>query len=408
MNDIEGFLNFNFEVIKHKTTAIKETMTSVPGYPKKLKIFLTNASPYWQARYYEYGRMYRKTCKTENKIEAFRNAIEFYERLILKKYQHPSHLSRHLISEQNRPEKTHQSELSFKIVSMQWIKRKEIKWTPRHKLMVEKRLENNIYKYVGNKLIQKIGRKELITIIQKIEARGANDVARRTLNDFKQIWHFAMLMGICRDDITIGLNSILHGHTVIHQSAISEEELPKLMVDIKQYSKEGDEITKFALQLIAITFVRKNELLLSKWNEFDLEKGIWKIPAERMKMRIEHTVPLSMQAIAILKHVKNRYPSENFVFHINNPDKPIRDNALIQALYWLGYKGKMTVHGFRAVASTILNENGFRSDVIEKQLAHSESNQSRRAYNRAQYIPERKNMMNWWSDYLAKLTTFVS
>ncbi|OYZ39078.1 MAG: hypothetical protein B7Y16_10060 [Methylotenera sp. 24-45-7] len=114
-----------------------------------------------------------------------------------------------------------------------------------------------------------------------------------------------------------------------------------------------------------------------------------------------------MQAIAILKHVKNRYPSENFVFHINNPDKPIRDNALIQALYWLGYKGKMTVHGFRAVASTILNENGFRSDVIEKQLAHSESNQSRRAYNRAQYIPERKNMMNWWSDYLAKLTTFV-
>lgn len=127
-----------------------------------------------------------------------------------------------------------------------------------------------------------------------------------------------------------------------------------------------------------------------------------------MKMRVEHVVPLSAHAISILKHIKQHYPSQQYVFHSGNSNKPIRENALIQALYWLGYKSKMTVHGFRAIASTVLNEQGFRADVIERQLAHAESNQVRRAYNRAQYMPERTEMMAWWSDYLDKITPFVT
>ena len=149
--------------------------------------------------------------------------------------------------------------------------------------------------------------------------------------------------------------------------------------------------------------MRKSELLYAKWPEFDMQKKIWKVPAERMKMRIVHTVPLSSQVCDLLFELKRKYPSKEYLFYKQDPSKPIRDNALIEALYWLGYKGKMTVHGFRAVASTVLNENGFRSDVIERQLAHIESNEVRRAYNRAEYLDERILMMQWWGDYMSKL-----
>ena len=391
---------------RHKTAAIIGTVTPVPGYPKKLKVYLNNASPYWQAVYWDRGKTYRRSLKTTDKLTAYKNAKLFYEQLILAKYQHPAHLQNHVISSVNQPSKYVQPNYSFKLIASQWISRKSVKWTARHKLMVEKRLEKNIYKYVGNKNIQRISRKELLALMQTIEARGANDVAKRVLNDCRKIWQYAMVIGICKQDITIGLNAALHGHVVVHQKAVTTEELPELMRAISNYDKAGDEITRYALQLIAITYVRKNELLLAKWQEFDLERSLWKIPAERMKMRVEHVVPLSVHALSILKHIQQSYPSSNYVFHKAN--RPLVDHALIQALYWLGYKGKMTIHGFRAIASTILNEQGFRADVIERQLAHAESNQVRRAYNRAQYMPERIEMMDWWSNYLDKITPFVT
>jgi integrase len=395
------------ETLRHKTAAIIGTVTPVPHYPKKLKVYLNNASPYWQAVYWDRGKTYRRSLKTTDKLDAYKKAKLFYEQLILAKYQHPAHLKNHIISKANQTNKAIQPDYSFKFIASQWISRKAVKWTPRHTHTIKRRLENNIYKYVGNKNIQRITRKELLALIQKIEARGANDVAKRVLSDLRQIWQYAMVLGVCKQDITVGLNAVLHGHVVVHQKAVALEELPELMRVIARYDKVGDEITRYGLQLMAMTFVRKNELLLAQWQEFDLEKALWKIPAERMKMRIEHVVPLSAHAISILKHIKQHYPSQQYVFHSGNPSKPIRDNALIEALYWMGYKSKMTVHGFRAIASTILNEQGFRADVIERQLAHAESNKVRRAYNRAQYMSERIEMMAWWSNYLDKITPFV-
>ena len=395
------------EKLRHKTAAIIGTVTSVPGYPKLLRVYLNNASPYWQAVYWDRGKTYRRSLKTNNKLDAYEKAKQFYEQLILAKYQHPAHLKNHIISPVNESTKTIQQDFSFKLIASQWISRQAVKWTPRHRLTVEKRLEVNIHRYVANKNIQRITRWELLEMIQRVEARGANDIAKRLLNDCRRIWQFAIVIGFCKQDITIGLNATLHGHLVVHQKAIAIEKLPNLMMDIAKYNKKSDEITRYALQLIAITFVRKNELLLAKWEEFDLDKAVWKVPAERMKMRIEHVVPLAKHAISILSFIKHRFPSNEYVFHSGLPNKPLRDNALIQALYWMGYKGEMTVHGFRAIASTVLNESGFRSDVIERQLAHAESNQSRRAYNRAQYMPERIKMMEWWSEYLNKITPFV-
>lgn len=400
----ESLFDFQLTAHRHKTAAIPGTVTSVPNYPKKLKIYLNNASPYWQTSFFDNGKTYRLSCKTNNKLEAFKKAIAFYEQLMLSKYQHPLHLKKRLVSPiKDLPLK---ADLRFKKIALLWLARQAKKWTPRHTLVVENRLTLNIFKHLGNKNIQKISRTDLLFILQKVEERGAHDTVRRLLNDFKKIWQFAMVLGLCKQDITIGMTSVLHAHVVVHHKAVGIDELPNLMQAISTYDKEGDRICAYALQLIALTFVRKSELTYAKWAEFDLDKAIWKVPAERMKKRIEHVVPLSKEALNLLLLLKKNYPSDNYVINNGKPNTPIPDNALMQALYWMGYKHKMTVHGFRAVASTILNEREFRVDVIERQLAHSEPNAVRRAYNRAEYMSERITMMNWWGEYLAKITPF--
>ncbi len=388
---------------RHRTAAIPGTTTSVPNYPKKLKIYLNNASPYWQAMYFDQGTTYRHSCKTTDKNEAYEQAKAFYEMLILKKYQHQRHLEFHEPNLNTEKPKATLVNFTFQHIANEWLQRKAIRWTPRHKTEVSRRLHNNLIPFIGTKNIQRISPGDLLALLQKIEERGAFDLAKRALNDCRQIWAFAIASGLCKRDITTGLSIVLHPHNVKHQNAVDPEELPALMQAIAGYNKVDDELTKHALQLIAMTFVRKSELLYAKWSEFDLDNATWKIPAERMKMRIDHFVPLSKQAVKKLKEVKEKFPSDDFVFNDGKPDKTIRDNSLIEGLYWLGYKNKMSVHGFRAVASTILNEHNFRTDVIEKQLAHTEQNQVRRAYNRAMYVEERTEMMQWWSDYLDNL-----
>lgn len=392
--------------LRHKTAAILGTVTSVPGYPKKLKVYLNNASPYWQAVYWDKGKTYRRTMQTEDKLIAYDNAKVFYEMLILQKYQHPTHLKNHVIVETNKLVEVIQPDHSFKEIATQWLTRQALRWTARYAKIVEQRLTYNMYCYVANKNIHHITKTDLLRLLQKIEERGAYDLARRLLNDCRQIWQYAMVLDICKHDITIGLGATLHSHTVVHQKAVSVKELPELMQKINEYDKKDDRICCYALQLIALTFVRKSELTLAKWCEFDLDKALWKIPAERMKMRIEHVVPLSKQALGLLRFLKHTYPSDCYVINNGDPNTPIYDSALIYALYWMGYKHKMTVHGFRAIASTALNEQEFRPDVIERQLAHSEPNTVRRAYNRAQYMNERTEMMNWWGNYLEAITPF--
>jgi integrase len=383
---------------RHKTAVIVGTLTKITNYPK-LRIYLNNASPYWQAVYWDRGQTYRRSLKTSHKADAYEQAKKFYEQLIISKYQQSAHLKNHNIFAFNLTPKVKAS-FTFKFIAQQWISLKEGKWSDAHLIEVDRLVRRNLYPFIANKQISKITKADLLKLLQKIEARGAYTQANRLLNLMRQIWQYAILIDACKNDITIGLSAALHTHAVKHQNAIDIKELPDLMRAISTYDKESDLITRYALQLVALTFVRKNEMVLAKWDEFDLEKAIWKIPAARMKMRVEHTVPLSKQVINILACIKKAYPSNNLVFNKGNPNKTLSENALIHGLYRLGYKHKMSVHGFRAVASTILNEHGFRADVIERQLAHAEGNQVRRAYNRAQYLDERIEMMTWWGDYL--------
>ena len=191
------------------------------------------------------------------------------------------------------------------------------------------------------------------------------------------------------------MKGVLKTRKVEHRSTISRGELPDFLKKLDSYS--GDPITKLALRLIVLTFVRTGELRGARWEEFDVDQGEWRIPAERMKMRSPHIVPLSPQALAVVEELRPLTGQFDLLFPSQrDQEKPISENTLLYALYRLGYHKRATVHGFRALASTILNETGFRPDVIERQLAHVERNKVRAAYHRSEYLEERQKMMDWW------------
>lgn len=290
------------------------------------------------------------------------------------------------------------AENSFESVAREWYGKRAHIWVPSHAADVKRRLEINIFPDLGRVPIAEIGAPGLLATIRKIEGRGAYDLAHRVLAVCGQVFRYGIATGRCTRDISADLRGALTPHKKQHQAAVKPEGLPDLLRAIADY--HGDRQTQLALQLLAQTFVRTSELIGAEWPEFDLDAALWIIPATRMKMKSEHIVPLSNQSIAMLEELKKICGGSRFVFPGRNRDKPISNNTLLFALYRLGYKGKMTGHGFRSVASTALNEMGFRSDVIERQLAHCERNEVRGAYNRAEYIKERKAMMQSWADYL--------
>ena len=295
------------------------------------------------------------------------------------------------------------AENSFEVVANEWYIKQLHTWVEHHASDVKRRLERNIFPTLGKRPIADIEAAELLQTIRKIEVRGAHDLAHRVLQVCGQVFRYGIATGRCTRNLSTDLRGALTPHKKHHQAAVRPEELPDLLRAIAKYDVTGDKQTRLALQLLAHTFVRTNELIGAEWVEFDLKHALWIIPASRMKMRAEHAVPLSRQALVMLDELKEISSGSRFVFPGRNRDKPISNNTMLFALYRLGYKGKMTGHGFRAVASTILNETGFNSDVIERQLAHCERNEIRGAYNRAEYLPERKRMMQKWADRLEKL-----
>ena len=292
---------------------------------------------------------------------------------------------------------------SFEAVAMEWYNKQLHTWVPHHASDVRRRLESNIFPTIGKRPIEQIEAPELLQTIRKIEARGAYDLAHRVLQVCGQVFRYGIATGRCTRNLSTDLRGALTPHKKQHQAAVRPEELPELLRAIARYDETGDKQTRLALQLLAQTFVRTNELIGAEWAEFDLNNALWIIPAERMKMKAEHVVPLSRQALTMLAELKEISGGSRFVFPGRNRDKPISNNTMLFALYRLGYKGKMTGHGFRAVASTILNETGFNPDVIERQLAHCERNEVRGAYNRAEYLSERKRMMQAWADLIDQM-----
>jgi integrase len=293
---------------------------------------------------------------------------------------------------------------SFEAVAREWYTKQAKTWVPGHADDVLRRLEKNAFPKIGRRPISEIDAPELLAAMKPMEERGAHDLAHRVLQVCGQVFRYGIATGRCSRNLTADLRGALTPHVKKHQAAVRPEDFPNLLRAIAGYEQIGDKQTRLALELLALTFTRTNELIGAIWSEFDLDAGIWIVPADRMKMKTEHLVPLSTQAIAILGELKEIGSGSRFVFPGRNRDKPISNNTLLFALYRLGYKSRMTGHGFRAVASTMLNEMGqFRADVIERQLAHSERDEVRGAYNRAEYLPERKKMMQAWANHVDAL-----
>ncbi|MBK7591490.1 MAG: tyrosine-type recombinase/integrase [Betaproteobacteria bacterium] len=292
---------------------------------------------------------------------------------------------------------------SFEHVAREWYAKQAHIWVPGHARDVLRRLEGNLFPEIGLAPIGEIAAPTLLAAVRKIEARGAHDLAHRVLQVASQVFRYAVATGRCERDPAPDLRGALTPHKGKHQAAVPLEEFPALLRAIDSYGDLGDMMTGYALRLLMLTFVRTNELIGAEWSEIDEAGATWIVPARRMKMKTEHVVPLSRQALETLRQVRAIGGGSRYMFPGRNPDKPISSNTMLFALYRLGYKGKMTGHGFRAIASTVLNESGFRPDVIERQLAHCERDEVRGSYNRAEYLPERTAMMQQWADMIDAL-----
>jgi integrase len=236
---------------------------------------------------------------------------------------------------------------------------------------------------------------ELLACIRAIERRGALEVASKSLEVSGQVFRYAIATGRAHRDPSRDLRGALKSREVRHYSALAESELPQFLSKLNQY--DGNIVTKLAIRFLMLTFVRTGELRGAKWSKFDVDKAAWRIPSERMKTRTEHIVPLSRQVIAVFEELRPITGHRRYVFpNEHNRLKSTSENTIVFALYRMGYRG-------RATASTILNEQGWNRDAIERQLAHAEKNKVRAAYHRSQYLPERRKIMQAWADYLDAL-----
>lgn len=293
-------------------------------------------------------------------------------------------------------------ENSFEAIAKEWHELQKGAWSENHSDRVLASLQKEAFKDIGTIPIQDVTAAHVLAVIRKIEKRGALEIASRVLQRCSAIFRYAIQTGRVEHNPVIDLQGALKTKKVEHRSALTQAELPTFLEKLDSY--EGNTVTQLALKLVVLTFVRSGELRGATWNEFDLENAEWRIPAKRMKMRKEHIVPLSEQVITILNKLKPITGKHDLVFPSERTwKKSMSENTMLYAMYRMGYHGRATVHGFRATASTILNESGFKPDVIERQLAHIERNKVRAAYHRSEYLEERKQMMQWWANFIESL-----
>lgn len=291
------------------------------------------------------------------------------------------------------------TENQFEIIAREWHGTKKEVWSARHGKTVLTRLKADIFPHLGDVPINEIKAPDLLAVLRKIEERGALDIAKRARQTCGQIFRYAVATGRADSDISFALKDTLKSAKKNHYTSLNESEFPEFLSKLKDY--DGFTQTKLAIKFTILTFTRTGEVRGALWDEINLDKKEWRIPAKRMKMKQIHIVPLSEQMIELLCKLKQLAGDNKYIFPSHSSSvKPMSENTMLYAVYRMGYHSRTTVHGFRSTASTILNEQGFRSDVIERQLAHGEQNAIRAAYNHAQYLPERRQMMQHWADYI--------
>jgi integrase len=305
---------------------------------------------------------------------------------------------------QNKVQLISEATNSFEFVAREWFSKRKPKWSQKHATTVISRLENNIFPWLGKQTIDLITAPMLLDVLRLMEDRGAVETAHRVKQICGQVFRYAIATGRADRDPSADLKGALESTNSKNMATITDpKKIGELMRAIVGY--QGNLITRCALKMAPLTFVRPGELRHAEWEEISSTDMEWKIPADKMKMRRVHIVPLSEQAVAVLREIRPLTGNGKYVFpSLRSGSRPMSDNTILAALRRMGYaKEEMTGHGFRSMASTLLHEQGWSSEIIERQLAHAEGNSVKAAYNHAQHLPERRKMMQWWADYLDDL-----
>jgi integrase len=307
---------------------------------------------------------------------------------------------------QRKVEKSAQLALSvnsFQSVAALWMEHWKDGKSPRHVDYVKRRMDADILPCLGARPIAEIEAPELVAMTKAIEGRGARDIAKRALETAGQVFRYAIAHGHARRNPAseIRPSDILKSTRKVNYARVDAKDLSPLLKAMEVY--RGTPVTRLAIKLLSLTFVRTSELIGAKWSEFDIEASRWDIPEQRMKMRTPHIVPLAAQAIEVLEMLRTLTGASEWLFPGDrSAAKPMSNNTILKALERMGYKGKMTGHGFRGLASTVLHEKGYAHEHIELQLAHAPRNAVSAAYNHALYLEPRAKMMQDWADFLER------
>ncbi|MBL8526466.1 MAG: tyrosine-type recombinase/integrase [Burkholderiales bacterium] len=296
-------------------------------------------------------------------------------------------------------------ETSFEAIARRWWEDWRANRSARHAAYVIRRLEADAFPAIGSRPVDELTAPAFVRLAKSIEARGVADIARRVLMTCGQVMRYAVAHGLAeRNPVAeVKPGDVLRARRQVNFARIPLDELPDLLRRIDAY--QGSAYTRLAMRLMLLTFARTGELIGARWDEIDLSRAEWKIPAERTKSRRQHLVPLSRQATEVLLTLSEIRRGDLLFPGERDSGTPMSNNTILKALERMGYAGRMTGHGFRGIASTALNELGFRPDVIEAQLAHIQASRVRAAYNHAQYLPERRQLMQAWADHVDALRT---
>lgn len=287
---------------------------------------------------------------------------------------------------------------TFKDVALEWYEKRKQGWTESNALQTLQSLELDVFPHIGGRIVTELEPPDLLLIIRRIEARGSLNKAEKVLRRLRSVFTYAVDTGKVKYNPTPSPGAMTTKPEGKHFTALTLNDLPHFLRDLAAYRSD---VLRRAVQFALLTFARTGSIRMAEWSEIDWDKAQWVIPAAHMKMKEAHTIPLSIQAMQLLKELHPFTADSRLIFYTNDPRKELSNNALLQVIRRIGWKDRTTTHGFRALASSILHESGFEPKVIEKQLAHSERNKVAGAYNyMAQYLPERVRMMQWWGDFI--------
>ncbi len=361
---------------------------------------MPNGAKYWRLKYRYLNKEKRLALGVYPEIsvkEARERRTE--ARKLLDQGKDPS-----AVRQQSRQNALMEAENTFEKLGREWHEKNKARWTEKHAEAIIYRLEKDVFKDIGHMPVREITPARLLQTIRKIEARGAHELARRSRGMCEQIFAYGIGTGKADRNVAQDLRGTLEAFKRHHMPAIEIDEIPEFLKKLENNDVRLYPQTRRATKLLMLTFVRTGELRYAKWNEIDFERAVWEIPAERMKMRRPHIVPLSKQVIDLFREQKEYTNGINTDWVFPNQVRPkdaMSEGTILGAIKRMGYTGRMTGHGFRALAmSTIKERLGYRHEVVDRQLAHAQRNKIDAAYDRAKFLEERTKMMQEWADYL--------